>query len=146
MLALITLGRLEVVDMSTDPMVVLIAGWKERAAEFAQYGNPVASAEARRCAEELHDALQEILNRKVPYEHTGELTEFAVGSLQNRKDLENVGTRENPAFRLGALPVKRIGVALPLESVREEELEKLQKKSGGSAAESQARARARKAA
>lgn len=127
-------------------MVVLTAGWKERAAEFAQYGNPVASAEARRCADELHEELEALLNTKVPYEHAEELTEFAVGSLQNRKDLENVGTRRKPAFRLGALPVKQVGFALPLESVREEELRRLQKKPVGSAAERQARARARKAA
>lgn len=129
--------------MLRDPLLALVKRWERRAVEFTDKGNDSAAAECRRCAAKLQGVLDDLLAREIPYDGAVTLTGHALNTL-TRRDLKNVGTRREPAFRLVDLPLKRIDLAASAAYLLAKRLGRIRAKSKESAAERRVRSRARR--
>ena len=87
-----------------DPLMGLIRRWKKERDVFRRSDSRDLIELSRTHSRELRTVLGEISEAHVPYELAPEMTGYALGSLKNT--LNNVGTRGEPAFRLGDLPFK----------------------------------------
>lgn len=129
-----------------DPLIALIDRWERQAQQDERIGNAVAAAERRRDAAELKGLLDDLVHHQVPYGSAPKLTGYSLGGLQNRKDVVNVGTHSNPAFRLGDLPLKRVELSPSAAWLVLSQLDRLKDPPPVSAAERRVRDMARRAA
>jgi hypothetical protein len=87
-----------------DAVTRMIEQWRSDARAFERAGQMDLVELTRSHVNDLQKMFETLADTRVPYAHAEELTGYSLGGLKNQ--LRNIGTRSQPAFRLGDLPFR----------------------------------------
>lgn len=82
----------------------MVERWRNDARAFERAGQDGLVELTKSHVADLQELFAVLANTPVPYQHAEELTGYSLGGLKNA--LPNIGTRGEPAFRLGDLPFR----------------------------------------
>ncbi len=91
-----------------DSLLKMVGRWEEKRKTYSEISivGEMMVGLSERHEQDLIEALRQLADTPVPYGEVEDLTGYSKGSLINRKDIPNIGTKGEPAFRLGDLPFK----------------------------------------